>query len=469
MKWITCIFLLSIFVSVRGGAQNDGGILTAERFLWFVDNYHPIASQSQLLELEGESAIRKSRGAFDPYLHANVDQKYYENKTYYSLLNGGLKVPTWYGVELKTGYDQNRGVYLNPENNVPENGLVYAGVSVPLGQGLFIDNRRATLRQAQLFAESTIAQRQKWMNDLYLDALEEYWKWMEAWNQYEVNSEAVELAKVRFNGVRQSYLLGDKPAIDTLEAFIQVQTRQINMSQALLSYQNTTLELSNYLWFENNAPLVITDSLRPPSYASAMAGLKIISREDLEKAVQQLARIHPDMQLYQNKLGQLEVERKLKAESLKPEINLQYNFLNEYTANDFASGYSLENYKWGLEFSFPLFLRKQRGDLQLSKIKILNTELGQKQKLLELQNEVRKYYNEQLGFQNQVALYTAAVSSYDQLLSGEKQKYNAGESSLFLINSREQNLIQARLKLIEILTKYNIALAGFGWASGDLY
>ncbi len=462
------LFLIA-FVPTLLQAQDNPKILTQEQLIWFIENYHPVAAQGKLILNQGESTVRKAQGNFDPYVQSSLDQKYFDQKDYYSILNAGLKIPTWYGIELKTGYNQNNGDYLNPENTVPQNGLWYAGVSVTLGQGLFIDKRRATLKQAQIFAESTLAERQKLMNDLYFDAIKQYWKWIEAWNQYLVYEESVELAKTRLNAIKRSFVFGDKPAIDTLEAFIQVQNRQFNRNQSLLNYQNTTLELSNFLWYENNTPLEISDSLRPPTFNELNNNLESLNADELQNLVGELAETHPDMQLYNYKLGSMEIERRLKAEGLKPTLNLNYNALNEPTGSDFFNNYSIENYKWGVEFSIPLFLRKERGDLQLTKFKIQETEYGQQQKLVELQNKVRSYYNEQKNLQDQVKLFTDAVNNYNLLLKGEIQKFNSGESSLFLINSREINLINARIKLIEITTNYNIASTGLTWATGKLF
>jgi outer membrane protein TolC len=135
---------------------------------------------------------------------------------------------------------------------------------------------------------------------------------------------------------------------------------------------------------------------------------------------------------------------------------------------DYVSTFPTE-YTWGLEFNFPLFLRKERGNIQLTRLKIRDTELGQQQKLLELQNKLRSYYNEQVNLIGQVDLYSDAVNNYERLLQGEQQKFDTGESSLFLINSREVSLFQAQLKLIELITKFNIADNGLIWASGTLY
>jgi len=45
------------------------------------------------------------------------------------------------------------------------------------------------------------------------------------------------------------------------------------------------------------------------------------------------------------------------------------------------------------------------------------------------------------------------VSNYGELLSAEERKFSFGESSVFLINSRENKLIDAQLKQISAVGK----------------
>lgn len=468
MKSSILLFSFLIILSIRGFSQDIPQQLSEERLLELVKKYHPLAQQAQLLIRKGESKLRKAKGGFDPYLHGELNQKYYDSKEYYNLLNGGLKIPTWYGIEVKTGFEQNKGVYANPERKLPDQGLIYAGVSLPIGQGLFIDQRRATLKQARLFSKASVIEQKKWINDLLFDATKAYWKWTETWNKLQIYKEGVTLAQTRFVAVKQSFIQGDKPAIDTLEAFIQVQNRQILQNQAELEYTNTTLALSNFLWYENNTPLEITDNLTPPDIDTQDVRTDL-TQDSLNTILEQLGETHPEIQLYQYKLSDLSIERKLKAERLKPQLNINYNFLNEPVGNRTITGFNTQDYKWGISGSFPLFLRKQRGDLQLTKIKISDTEWGQKQKLLEVSNKVKWYFNAQNNISQQINLYQSAVQNYSALLNGEKQKFNSGESSLFLINSREVKLIEAQTKLMSSITKFNISKLGVFWASGLLY
>ena len=188
------LFFILILFSSNSWAQENVKIFTVDDFLWFVKNYHPVSLQGKLLQKKGENTILSARGAFDPLLYSDLDQKSFDDKKYYNILSGGLKIPSWYGLEFNTGIDQSSGSFLNPENIVPPGGLWYVGISVSLTQGLIIDNRRASLKRAQIYAQSTKAEQQLLMNELYFDAISEYWKWMEAWNQFEVYNQSLTLS-----------------------------------------------------------------------------------------------------------------------------------------------------------------------------------------------------------------------------------------------------------------------------------
>lgn len=451
-------------------AQENENVLTEQQLFWLVRSFHPVALQSNLIIDQGNQTVTRSKGAFDPYLSGTFDQKNYDGKNYYQLFSGGLKVPIWYGVELKTGYERNRGVFLNPENNLPEDGLWYAGISVPVGQGLFIDQRRATLKQAKLFAQSTFSEQRKMLNDLYYDAIKAYWKWVQKWNQYEIYNASYDLAVLRHNAVKQSFLLGDKPAIDTLEAYIQVQNRDLARQESFLAYKNQTLELSNFLWYEKQTPLLITDSIHPPKLdIQSINVASPLSQDSLQSLLIQMHQSHPEIQLIEYQLSHMSIEKRMKIEALKPTINLNYNALSPSINSEAMTGYNGQNYKWGMDVSFPIFLRKQRGELQLTQLKINQTEMKKRQKLLEVQNKVKRYYNEQIGLESQIQSYGKAVQNYQQFLIGEQRKFDAGESSLFMINSRENSLIKAQMKYIELQTKYKTAQSGVSWAAGQLY
>ncbi len=459
--WIYIIFLFSHSVLF---AQKPI-TLSYEDFIDRVKKNHPIAKQAELKLLYGDAYLQKSRGMFDPKAYSEVSQKYFNEKQYYNVTNSGLKIPTWYGLEFGGGYEQNQGIYLDPQNNTPNAGLWYAGASLNLGQGLFIDERRAELRKAQIYVESTQAERQAVYNELIYEAGKFYWDWFISYNVLKVYEDALTLANQRYEAVKQGVLLGDKPSIDTVEAGIQVQNRLLNLQQAQLNFKNNTAQLSVYLWDEGIIPLEITEETIP--YKSEEIKSQTIT-SNLILQLDSIEYTHPELVQYQFKMEQLGIEKKLKQEMIKPKLNLKYNAITEPVGNDVFSEYNINNYKWGMEFSMPLFVRKERGDLKIAKLKINETELLFDTKKATLIFNAKSSINELETSFNQVNLYANTVKDYAKLLDGEKQKFDAGESSLFMVNSRELGYINTKLKLIELLAKNQKAVIAAQYSLGIL-
>ena len=126
------------------------------------------------------------------------------------------------------------------------------------------------------------------------------------------------------------------------------------------------------------------------------------------------------------------------------------------------------SYKYGIEFGMPLFLRQGRGDYKIAKIKIQSTSLQRDQATLEIENKVRDYFNQLLALKQQVNIYESAYENYVRLLRAEEVKFSIGESSLFLLNSRENKLLEIKQKLLELKTKFFKGLVALQWASGNL-
>jgi hypothetical protein len=87
---------------------------TDNQFYEVVLKNHPLAKQARLETKFGEKAILSAQGGFDPKAYTQSLQKNFNSTAYYNLLNAGLKVPTWYGLEFKGGFESNQGSYLNP-------------------------------------------------------------------------------------------------------------------------------------------------------------------------------------------------------------------------------------------------------------------------------------------------------------------------------------------------------------------
>ncbi|MBU2939353.1 TolC family protein [Lacinutrix sp. C3R15] len=448
MKKLLTLFFLC-FSSVIF-AQEDLSVLRFDEYLAFVKKYHPIAKQAQLVISESEAKLLKARGAFDPKLALDYNRKKFKGTAYYDKLNTSFKIPTWYGVELKANFEEADGVYLNQESTLPQDGLYSAGISFSVAQGLLINKRMASLKQAKLFKQQAKADRDIIVNNILYQASLVYFNWLKAFNEVNLYQEFLTNAQVRFNGVQQNVEVGESAAIDAVEARIVVNERALLHEKAKVKFMKATLELSNYLWLENNIPVELQENMIPNVYSeeSIDESLHITTLEIFNFDIE----AHPKLQSLSYKYESLKIEKRLKANMLLPKIDLQYNFLSQ--TPEATNSFNTANYKSGVSILFPLFLRKERGDLKLAKLKLQNTTLDISLSKLSIKNKVDAIKNELQSYVIQNDLTAKMIQDYEQMVSAEERKFTLGESSLFLVNSRERKLMEARLKAILLENSY---------------
>lgn len=422
-------------------------------FLGYVKKYHPLVKQADLKLNEAQANLMLARGAFDPKIEVDFSEKQFKDKNYYSVLNSSFKIPTWYGIELKAGFDNAEGIYINPENTLPNTGITSLGISVPVGQGLFINQRMADIKKAKIAQKLNSAERNLQAIEVLYEASMSYVNWKRSYDEVKLYETYLKNAITRYKGVSELIIQGDKPAIDSVEAGIAVTTRRLNLEDAQLKYTKARLELSNYLWYENNLPLELKEELQPEKT------LSVTLKETLQ--INELSSFsldnHPKIKALDAKIDLLKVEKQLKTNALLPKLDLSYNYLSEPSAVD---QYRMEDYKIGLNFSIPIFLRKERAGLKLAKLKIQDTQLSLQFERKSLENKLKSQQQEIISLQKQQAYNSQLVQNYNQLLTAEDRLFGMGESSLFLINSRENTLVSSQLNAIGLENRYFQALLG---------
>lgn len=451
MKYILSFLLCSFSVF---GQEKILKELTYNEYLGYVKKYHPMVKSANLEVSSAQANLMMARGGFDPKFEVDFNKKQFKDKEYYSILNSSFKIPTWYGIEVKAGFDNSEGIYLNPQNTTPNQGLTSLGVTVPIGQGLLINQRMADLRKAKIQIQLSQAERKLQAIQILYDASVAYFNWKRNFSEVELYKNYLKNAETRFNGIQSLIKNGDKPAIDSVEAGIIVRNRKLNLEDSQLKLIKAKLELSNFLWLENNVPMELQDDIIPEEKLVATIKETLKTNALLVETVS--IENHPKINALQNKIAILEVERQLKGNALLPKIDLGYHYLSE---PDYLNDTNFNNYKIGVNFSFPVFLRKERGSLQLAKFKIQDTKYDLDLELVQLINKITGQQTEINSLERQRKLITDLVKDYNMMLSSEERLFSFGESSIFLINSRENNLVSSQLSELSLENRYLISNA----------
>lgn len=464
MKVILIALIVVFSSTAQCVPQNDKEqIFMLETFIQQVKKYHPLAKQADLQVDKALADLLTAKGSFDPVLELDVSRKTFDDKNYYYYTNPQIVVPLPVG-NIRTGIENNGGEYLTSEVTLGKSS--YLGIEIPLAKGLLLDKRRALLQQAKILRNQSEQERLFIFNNLLFEAYIGYWQWAASYQQYIAYSKFADVAANRMRSVRIAFVNGDRSIADTVEAYTQVQNYQLLQAEGLLKLNNAKTELTNYLWLENYTSFELPENYVPESLQfTNNSNFKNVDDLLMQSAIQ-----NPALQIYQFKISGLEVEKKLKFQSLLPYFSVKANLLNKdyYVLKNASTAFMQNNYKWGVDFKIPLFLRQARGDYKKAQLKIKETNLELISKRRQIENKIRSYYNEYTAMLTQLQIIKNMNNTYQSLLRNEELKFAQGESSLFIVNSREIKVIEILQKQIEVAVKCYRARYATEWAAGVL-
>ncbi len=455
------IYLVFIFLSVKVVSQTYN-VLSYNAFLKNVLENNPMAKKADNIKKYGELQYKAAKGNFDPNISGTYDNKYFNNSNYYSVLSSDVKIPLFTAQNLKFGYEYGVGANLNPEQYTSSYGLPYVGLEVGLLQGLVIDSRRAEVMKSKEYVEYYSAEKNVQLNALLFESSLKYFDWLFSLKQVSLNNYFLNLARQRLIGIEALATVGERAAVDTIEAAIFYQSRLLDLQSSEIESQKQNNDLASFNWQSNSAAFsssyIPEDSL-DTYFERVKSGLVARLYQDSTS--------NPIIAKYNSLQSILEIENKIKREMIKPKLNVNYNVLSN-NPNSYSPVYSQNNYKWGVDLSFPLLLRKSRNEYKMAKLNFQNNsfELANKSNELDFKMNALKQNVGLLAEQLQNAERSVKYSK--QLVEAEKLKFVNGESSLFILNARENKWLESELKLSEYKLKFIKTVLNIIYLKGNL-
>jgi outer membrane protein TolC len=451
------ILLFFIFLGILP-ANAQLKIFTEKELVAAVLKYHPVAKQADIGVSITRTGILSAKGEFDPQVKSESSQKEFDGIAYYRHITNEIRLPVWYGIDLYAGNEKITGSRINPEETT---GVVtYLGFSVQPIRHLLMDKRRAALLKARNLFQLSEVQRKIEINDLLRESLNSYWTWWEKYHVQQVIKTALQNAEKRLVFVRTAFRLGERPAMDTVEAYTQVQSFQVMHLEALEKFIKATLEVSSFLWTANGQQFELSLDVAPQQY-EPVPGMLLAD-------ILNVAQTHPELIQYTYQLNEGKIDKKLAFQSLLPDVQLRYNQTGRDLDKTVNAPWFNNNFRFGISVSMPLRFSQGRGDYQEAKLRIQRVELQQRNKRAQLLIKVRQYYTEWQQTENRLSVQLALLANVNALQKGEEMKFQNGESSLFLVNARELKTIEAEQKVYELRAKAKQAAADLRWSAGML-
>lgn len=427
---------------------------------------HPVAQQARLVAEQARAELRQAWGAFDPKVSLAWDQKRFGGTEYYNYFDADLKIPLPIGADVTLSYDRTLGRYINPDRRTVGDGTLSAGISIPLGQRIITDERRTALAQARAARDASDAERSALINKLLYSAAKDYGAWYEAWRRRTIAEEGDALAEFRLRAVRQRVAAGETAPIDTIEALLEWQRRQVTRYESEAQLYVATLNVTAYLWNARGDGVPL-----PPLAKPVLDGLPTTGMDStrLDALLAAATARHPDLLKVQAKLRQADAERLLALQGILPLAEAKLAALSERgdDAGLFSDERVRDNYKAALTVSSPLLFLKERGKFGSTDAKQEFQQFERDRVRREVEFDVRAAMFELVNLQRVLERQTASVRNARLLRDAEQVRFENGESTLLVLNLRERLVLDEAAKLASLEGKLAAARGALALASGS--
>ncbi len=459
MKFFLFTFLLmTCFCSAQIPYQ-----LRYEEFLSNVLKFNPLSMQAENETRYSNYLLKAAKGSFDPLLSGNYNQKKFGGVNYFTTLNSEVKQPIFSSQYLKFGYDFGSGMYINPEQKTSSIGLPYLGIEVSVLQGLIIDKRRAELLKAKEYLNYYSAEKNVQLNLLLFEASQRYFEWLLSIKQVSLNQYFMELAGQRLKGIEELVNYGERASIDTVESMLYYKSRLMDYQNALINIKKAENDMTAFNWKDNTSSDFSLKYKTLDSIETYFIKAKVFFYQNLNAEEPS----NPILIKYASFQKVLEIENRFKKELLKPNLNLKYNLLSN-NAVAYNSDFYVNNCKFGINLSFPVFLRIQTSEYKIAKLKSQNNNLEILNKTNELNSKISTVKNTIVILTNQLEIAAYISNNTKLLLDAEQLKFDNGESNLFMLNQRENKVLESEIKLAEFKLKYIVAVLNLIYLNGSL-
>lgn len=451
---MTARVLLLLVFATGAAAQTRSNPLSLDEVLRSAESSYPL-----LLAAIEERAIAQGKqlsaqGAFDTKLSIGTDVN---ELGYYTNRSGGAKIEQpladW-GGEVFGGYKRGRGEFGPWEQDLLtlSRGEWSAGVRLPLLRNRETDERRTDLLLARLSVELADASIEKQRLKLLEEAAKSYWDWVAAGAKVEVAEALLELAEARIAQVEEAAAAGEIAEIEIADNQRAVLERRSAVVSANRELQNTAFELSLFLRDGQGQPVVagrerLPDFPEPEAVPAAQLSL------DVSEALDR----RPEVAGTLVELSQNGAELGLARNQLLPEIDFTAKYGRDSGVGSITKRGS--ELMAGVTLTSPFQRRKAKGAVAMQQAK--REQLGQKLRFARnrIEVEVRDAHSALEAALERLSLARQEQTVAQRLAEAERERFELGDSTLFVVNLRELSAAGARLKVASALADCHKARA----------
>lgn len=421
---------------------------------------HPLATAATATLERAEGERLASDGAFDLRARAKAERVlgYYDR----TILDGELRQPTrWRGLGLYAGWRLGTGDFADYDLKAAtlDRGELRAGFDLPLLAGGAIDRARAEQRKAGYGLSVGRAEVARRMLELERDAVVTYWDWVAAGQRLAIREQQLELARRRDRDLQATIQQGSTAPIEGVDNARVIAARESAEVAARRDFARLSLEVSLYLRDPQGAPIA-PDRARVP--AAVPLPPPVVGEGDLVDVIREARARQPAFATLDARLAANRVDLELATNQLLPSLTASAYVLRGIGPADpripdrdrGAAGGSLT-------FEIPLERSQARGALAMARADRKRL-LAEQQLLTErLAIDARFGVTELTTARQRVGLAAEQARIADQLADAERLRFERGDSTILIVNLREEAAADAALAQIDATADYRKARARY--------
>lgn len=446
-----------VAMAPRSADAQGVGPLGLDEVLRSVDRSFPLIAAAAREQDEARGAQLSAEGGFDPSVKGSgvIEPVSGYPKQYFTVQ---AEQPTAiYGTSFFAGYRYGSGKIPIYDGRLETNdfGEARGGVKVPLLRDGAIDRRRASVRQAELgITLAKLGLDQQRIEARRVAALR-FWDWVAAGQRVKAMQAWLDLALARDEALGTRAATGDIPEIDRTENRRTILQRQTSLVGAERDLAQASFELSLFYRAADGSSQLAPSSRLPKAMPEGGTLDLAKSATEEERA---LAR-RPDLKRFDLVRDRSRIEADLARNQQLPSIDVTAYGARQFGPGDPARGEPVLGAAVYLDI--PILNRVQNGREQAAEAGVAKTEEQKRYARDRVVADVRAAMANIEAARQRSDLAKKEVTIAEQLAVAELRRFELGESTLLLVNLREQATTEATMREIDALADFQRAVATF--------
>ena len=442
-----------------------GKTLELKDILASVQQNYPVI-KGFLKDLEKADAENlNAKGQFDHSLKAKLSQTpqgEYSNRYYDIQLSQPTNI---YGLELFAGYRKSGGDFAVYDGKFVTNdeGEGRLGVLVPILKNGWTDERRTRLASTELGVQASRAGYDLSKIEFCRQASHRYWDWVGFGLKLKVARDLRRLAEERDDALHHRVKSGDAALIEKTDNARSIEQRRFQEITARRQLEKSALELSLFYRDSRGQPILTTEEEIPQEIATKDDGV-YLDIKNRTKIDEKIYRTHPEWKRAYYNSEQAKVEFALSKNQLLPKLDLIFDASKDYGSG--SNKKEVTEYRGQLVLEFPLLFRSPIGKFNSSAAAMEKFDILQdftRDRILQINKDS---ISALIASDERIQAAQKELEFSQKVENGEKVKFRHGDSTIFMINQREQATADAQNRKIDALVEFKKSIVDYNASVG---